>query len=171
MGGFDLTITNPDGSTGCSRQSPATAANGGPTADYIPHHAWFQYYASTANPAHTRPTVPPRLYGTSADTVTNHEYDIHDFFDALKAGNLPAVSSSRRRQIWTAMPDTPIHCWSRNSWSTRSTRWKSRRLWNSTAVVINWDDSDGWYDHQMSPIVNSSAVLNSCQSIAIRRQS
>lgn len=28
--------------------------------------------------------------------------------------------------------------------------------WTSTAVVIAYDDSDGWYDHQMSPIVNAS---------------
>jgi phospholipase C len=28
--------------------------------------------------------------------------------------------------------------------------------WNSTAVVIMYDDSDGWYDHQMGPIVNTS---------------
>jgi phospholipase C len=28
--------------------------------------------------------------------------------------------------------------------------------WESTAVVIAYDDSDGWYDHQMSPIVNQS---------------
>ena len=26
--------------------------------------------------------------------------------------------------------------------------------WDSTAVVIAYDDSDGWYDHAMSPIVN-----------------
>ncbi len=26
----------------------------------------------------------------------------------------------------------------------------------STAVVIMYDDSDGWYDHQMGPIVNQS---------------
>jgi len=32
------------------------------------------------------------------------------------------------------------------------------REWDETAVVILWDDSDGWYDHQMSPIVNPSAV-------------
>lgn len=46
MGGFDLTITNPSpgSGTGCKRESPATAANGGPTADYIPHHAFFQYW-------------------------------------------------------------------------------------------------------------------------------
>lgn len=28
--------------------------------------------------------------------------------------------------------------------------------WKSTAVVISWDDSDGWYDHQMGPIVTQS---------------
>jgi phospholipase C len=28
--------------------------------------------------------------------------------------------------------------------------------WKSTAVVILYDDSDGWYDHQMSPIVHKS---------------
>src|SRR5262249_12271817 len=33
-------------------------------------------------------------------------------------------------------------------------------FWKSTAVVILYDDSDGWYDHQMSPIINSSAVVN-----------
>ena len=34
------------------------------------------------------------------------------------------------------------------------------RFWKSTAIIVMYDDSDGWYDHQMSPIVNSSAVLN-----------
>ena len=32
----------------------------------------------------------------------------------------------------------------------------SRPEWKNTAVVINWDDSDGWYDHQMGPIVDQS---------------
>jgi len=26
--------------------------------------------------------------------------------------------------------------------------------WSSTAVVVLYDDSDGWYDHQASTIVN-----------------
>ena len=34
-------------------------------------------------------------------------------------------------------------------------------FWKNTAIIVMYDDSDGWYDHQMSPIVNSSAVLNS----------
>ena len=29
--------------------------------------------------------------------------------------------------------------------------------WNSTAVIIVYDDSDGWYDHVMPPIVSQSS--------------
>ena len=28
--------------------------------------------------------------------------------------------------------------------------------WDSTAVVILYDDSDGWYDHQMDPVIHQS---------------
>ncbi|MGH9528793.1 MAG: alkaline phosphatase family protein, partial [Terriglobales bacterium] len=31
--------------------------------------------------------------------------------------------------------------------------------WSSTAVVILDDDSDGWYDHQMGPIINTSTGM------------
>ena len=30
--------------------------------------------------------------------------------------------------------------------------------WPETAIIIAYDDSDGWYDHQMGPIVNQSNV-------------
>src|SRR5262249_12556159 len=53
QGGFDLTITNPNGTTGCKRSSTGLA--GQTTADYSAHHAPFMYYPSTENPAHTRP--------------------------------------------------------------------------------------------------------------------
>ena len=58
MGGFDLTVVNADGTTGCNRHTNPTAP-GTPaftSVDYIPHHAWFQYYASTRNPTHARPS-------------------------------------------------------------------------------------------------------------------
>ncbi len=29
--------------------------------------------------------------------------------------------------------------------------------WKDTAVVVMYDDSDGWYDHQLGPIVNTSS--------------
>ena len=31
--------------------------------------------------------------------------------------------------------------------------------WNDTAVIIAYDDSDGWYDHVMPPIVSQSNDL------------
>jgi phospholipase C len=30
------------------------------------------------------------------------------------------------------------------------------KYWDSTAIVITYDDSDGWYDHVAPPIVNGS---------------
>jgi len=113
MGGFDLTVA--DGSTGCSRQSPASASNGGPTKDYIPHHAFFQYHASTANPAHTRPSSVAAI-GTADDGGANHQYDLHGFFDALQAGKLPAVSFPQSSRVWpTGTPAIQTRCWNRRS--------------------------------------------------------
>jgi phospholipase C len=37
---------------------------------------------------------------------------------------------------------------------------KLQRLgaWRRMAIIIAWDDSDGWYDHVMPPIVNRSST-------------
>jgi phospholipase C len=88
QGGFNLSETNPNGTTGCSRSHTSTITNS-PKADYIPHHQPFQYYPSTANPKHLRPTSPAMIGFTDQ---ANHQYDTDDFFTALQAGNLPAVT-------------------------------------------------------------------------------
>jgi len=36
--------------------------------------------------------------------------------------------------------------------------------WNSTAVVIAYDDSDGWYDHVLGPILSQSNDTNDALS-------
>ena len=57
MGGFNLQTMNPTAPPAASAAArPARRA----TTDYTPHHAWFQYYASTANPTHARPSRPRR---------------------------------------------------------------------------------------------------------------
>jgi phospholipase C len=160
MGGFDLTVKNPDGSTGCHRQSPATPANGGPSNDYIPHHAFFQYFPPTANPNHVRPNSPQNI-GTSNDGGANHQYDLHDFFDALAVGSMPAVNFLKAIAAGDghAGYSDPLLEQSIMLVPTINSIMRSR-FWKSTAIIVMYDDSDGWYDHQMSPIVNSSAVLN-----------
>jgi phospholipase C len=166
MGGFDLTVTNSNGTTGCNRSTPGSASNKtatnptGATADYIPHHAFFQYWASTANPAHTRPSTLKAI-GTSNDGGANHQYDLHDFFDALKVGNMPAVSFLKAIAAGDghAGYSDPLLEQSIMLVPTINAIMRSP-FWKSTAIIVMYDDSDGWYDHQMSPIVNPSAVLN-----------
>jgi phospholipase C len=163
MGGFDLTYTNPNGTTGCNRQTNPTVANfSSSSVDYIPHHAWFQYYASTANPTHARPSALAAI-GSSVETdgktpePANHNYDSNDFFAALEAGYLPAVSflKAQAYQDGHAGYSNPID---EQAFIIKVVNAiQASPMWASTAVVIAYDDSDGWYDHQFAPVVNPSA--------------
>ena len=153
-GGFDLSVVNANGTTGCSR-STLSAITGGLKADYIPHHQPFQYYASTANPTHARPTSVGAIGSTDA---ANHQYDTHDFFDAVNAGNYPAVSFLKAPGIQDghAGYSDPLD---EQTFIVQTINFLQQKAdWEHTAVVILYDDSDGWYDHQMSPIVNQSAT-------------
>jgi phospholipase C len=163
MGGFDLGIVNANGTTGCARETNPTAP-GTPqstSVDYIPHHAWFQYFTSTSNPTHARPSSVAAIgHSTIPNTNTpepaNHNYDIHDFFDALKADNLPAVSflKAPAYQDGHAGYSDPLD--EQHFLVSVVNALQKSPEWSETAVVILYDDSDGWYDHQMPPIVNPS---------------
>jgi phospholipase C len=150
MGGFNLNVVNPDGSTGCSRTSTGLAAT---TGDYIPHHSFFNYWASTANYAHTRPASLDEI---GWNGQANHQYDIADFVNAASSDRLPAVSfvKAPAYQDGHAGYSDPLD---EQTFIVRILNLLQRQpSWSSTAVVILYDDSDGWYDHQMSPIVNQS---------------
>jgi phospholipase C len=152
QGGFNLRIVNANGTTGCERSSPALTGVG-TTPDYIPHHQPFQYYASTANPTHLPPTSVAAIGSTDR---ANHQYDIRDFFDALSAGNLPEVSFLKSIAIQDGHPGYSSPLDEQQAIVKIVNSLEQSSFWNSTAVVILYDDSDGWYDHQMSPIVNHS---------------
>jgi len=155
MGGFNLGIVNADGSTGCARQSPASAANGGPTADYIAHHSFFNYFTSTANPTHARPANVSEIGNAGP---ANHQYDIQDFYTALNAGNLPAVSFLKAIAAQDGHAGYSDPLLEQSFLVTTVNAVMTSHYWRDTAIIILYDDSDGWYDHQMSPIVNPSAV-------------
>jgi phospholipase C len=154
-GGFNLTITNSNGTTGCKRSTTSQVTKVTET-DFIPHHEPFQYYPSTANPTHARPSSVAAI-GHAGDGA-NHQYDIQDFFDAVSAGNFPAVSYLKAQgfQDGHAGYSDPID--EQNFEITVINFLQKQRDWESTAVVITYDDSDGWYDHVMGPIVNQSAT-------------
>jgi phospholipase C len=153
-GGFDLTITNPNGSQLCNRFT-VSPTPGIPSAstDYIPHHQPFQYYASTRNINHTRPGSVAAIGHTDA---ANHQYDSHDFFDALNAGNMPAVTFLKAPAFQDGHAGYSDPLSEQTFLVNTINAVQQSPFWGSTAIVILYDDSDGWYDHQMPPIVNPS---------------
>ncbi len=152
MGGFDLEIKNPNGTTGCNR-STTSQITGVEESDYIPHHAFFQYWASTGNPKHTRPKSIAEI---GHNGPANHQYDTDDFFNAVKQGNFPAVSFLKAQGYQDAHAGYSDPLDEQNFVVKVINFLQEQPDWDSTAVVILYDDSDGWYDHQMSPIVNQS---------------
>jgi phospholipase C len=147
QGGFKPTAT-----VGGKAVCGSTHANvaGGVSADYIPHHEPFQYYASTANPHHLRPT------GAIGQTdQAKHQYDLTDFDTALRDG-LPDVSFLKAAAFEDGHPGY--------SGPLDEQRFIARTLnaiqqtpeWDSTAVIIAYDDSDGWYDHVFGEVKNPS---------------
>jgi phospholipase C len=154
-GGFNLSTVNPNGSTGCSRSHTSTVTNS-KKADYIPHHQPFQYYVSTANPTHVRPTSVMTI-GHAGD-AGNHQYDTQDFFDAVSAGNFPAVVYLKAPGYQDAHAGYSDPLDEQTFVVTVINFLQKQRDWGSTAVVIAYDDSDGWYDHQIGAIVNQSST-------------
>jgi phospholipase C len=152
MGGFNLTKTNANQTTGCKRSTFSNVV-GAATADYIPHHNWFQYFQSTSNPTHARPSSVEAIghsfeaNGKTAEPA-NHEYDTDDFYAAVKAHNFPAVSflKAPAYQDGHAGYSDPLD--EQAFAATVINFLQQQPEWESTAVIIAWDDSDGWYDHQ-----------------------
>jgi phospholipase C len=153
--------------------------------DYIAHHEPFQYYASTANPHHL--TIPAKASGQDTlaglreighDTQSyvngvpqfntpNHNYDTSDFDqlvaaiskDELPPSVLPAVSFLKAPG-WAdghAAYSDPID---EQYWVTSEINALEKTPdWKNTAVVIAYDDSDGFYDHAYSGVTNPSTSV------------
>ncbi len=154
QGGFKPTGTA-NGKVVCG----ATHKNigGNVVTDYSPHHAPFQYYASTANPKHLPPTSVAMI---GKSDQAHHQYDLTDFWSSVKVHNLPAVSflKAASYQDGHAGYSDPLD--EQHFVVDTINKLEKTPEWSSTAVVIAYDDSDGWYDHAMGPIVNHSADAN-----------
>jgi phospholipase C len=146
-----LTVPNPSPING---GTPTTNIHT-PTADYVPHHEPFQYYASTRNPHHLRPS-PDKPSQIGKTDQANHQYDIDDFFNALKTGNLPAVSYLKAPKYQNAHPGNSDPLLEQVFVVNVLNALQQSPFWRQTAVIINYDDSDGWYDHVVGPVVNHS---------------
>ncbi|WP_086847671.1 phospholipase C [Amycolatopsis kentuckyensis] len=139
-----------------------TNIGGNAVVDYSPHHEPFQYYPSTANPKHVPPSSVQAIGQTDR---ANHQYDIADFDDALKAGSMPAVSFLKAPEYQDGHAGYSDPLDEQQFVVGEINKIQQSPDWKSTAIVLAYDDSDGWYDHQKSPIVNGSHDASQDQAI------
>ncbi|WP_031223928.1 phospholipase C [Streptomyces roseochromogenus] len=121
-----------------------TNVGGASVVDYSPHHNPFSYYKSTANPHHLAPKSVSEI---GHDGQANHNYDLTDFSAALKAGKLPAVSFVKAGEYQDGHAGYSDPTDEQHFLINQINAIQSSPQWKSTAVVVAYDDSDGWYDH------------------------
>jgi len=122
-------------------------------AEYDGHYDPFNYYASTANPHHLPPTSVAAI--GKADQA-NHQYSLVDLWNAMKAGNLPAVTFVKAPANMTGHPNTSTALLEQQFLVSTINQLELSPMWKDMAIILTYDDSDGWYDHVMPPIVNQS---------------
>lgn len=122
--------------------------------DYYANVEPFQYYKTTSNPHHLPPTSVSMI-GHKGDQA-NHQYDISDFWNAAESGNLPAVSFIKAPSYQQEHPGISDPLLGQQFYVNVINRLQSLPEWDNMAVIITYDDSDGWYDHVMGPIINHS---------------
>lgn len=121
---------------------------------YNNHYDPFMYYASTSNPHHLPPSSVD-LIGQNKDQA-NHQYDLTNFWQAALYGSLPAVSFLKFSSANTGHPaDSTALAEQRYLVDTINALMRFPE-WSDMAILITYDDADGWYDHVMPPIVSKS---------------
>jgi phospholipase C len=153
QGGFGLDPAK-DHELACEDTHPNLA--GKDEVNYEAHHNPFQYFASTANEGHLPPSSDAAI---GHDDQAHHQYDLRDFWTAADSGNLPAVSFLKASGYQDGHPgpanSNPLD--EQDFLVSTLNHLQQLPEWSSTAVVLAWDDSDGWYDHQFPPNPHHSA--------------
>jgi phospholipase C len=123
--------------------------------DYSTGVGPFMHYASTKNPHHLRPSSVAMIGKTDQ---ANHQYDLSDFFTALTYGSLPAVSYVKAPIYQYGHPGNSDPLAEQAFLVQTINAVMQSRYWPNTAIVLVWDDSDGWYDHVMPPVLTQSST-------------
>jgi phospholipase C len=113
----------------------------GSCKDYVPQENAFQYFQSTANSENLK------------------DFSFSGFNSLLSSGDVPSV-------MWvTAAPEHSMHPGAANigngiEWLDNFIQTvKGSSAWSSSAVVVLWDESGGWYDHVAPPQLSGTIGL------------
>jgi phospholipase C len=147
------------------------ASDGSVKQDYIGHHEPFQYFASTQNLTHLPPSSPAMVGLTdqakhqydlnalftinSVSGATSRTYDITGFQPGV---NLPAVTFLKAPGFLDGHAQYSDPLLEQHFIVQVVNTMMSSKYWKDTAIVVLYDDSDGWYDHVYPPLANASAL-------------
>jgi phospholipase C len=166
QGGFAPTSHNSGGAV-CGAESENI--DGSELTEYTPHWNPFEFNATTANPDHLPPSSEAAIGRTDQ---ANHQYDLSDFYETLKDGNLPSVSYLKPTTAQSGHPGESDPLDEQKFIVSTVNQIEESKYWASTAIVITYDDSDGWYDHVAPKLLNGShdSTIDeaACQATPIR---
>jgi phospholipase C len=147
------------------------ASDGSVKQDYIGHHEPFQYFPSTQNPTHLPPSSPAMVgltdqakhqYDLSAlftinnvPGTTSRTYDITGFQPGV---TLPAVTFLKAPGFLDGHAQYSDPLLEQHFVVQVVNTVMTSKYWKDTAIIVSYDDSDGWYDHVYPPLANASAL-------------
>ena len=77
----------------------------------------------------------------------NHEYDLKDFYRAVGTGNFPSVSYVKMPAYQDGHGGYSDPLDEQAGIVKLINFLQAQPDWSSTAIIVAYDDSDGWYDH------------------------
>ena len=147
------------------------ASDGSAKQDYIGHHEPFNYFPSTQNLNHLPPSSPS-MVGFAEQA--NHQYDLNSLFkvDSVSGATsrtyditgfqpgvtLPAVTFLKAPGFMDGHAQYSDPLLEQHFITQVVNAVMTSKYWKDTAIIIAYDDSDGWYDHVYPPLVNASAL-------------
>ena len=105
---------------------------------YLPVQDPFQFFTSTNN--------------------TSHIQALTNFYTLLGSGSLPALSYIQPNPGHSMHPGSGSISTAATWLDGFITKIQNSPQWNSTAIVILWDSSGGWWDHEPPPQVDSQGL-------------
>jgi phospholipase C len=148
QGGFNPTSHNSGGAV-CGAESDNIY--GSALREYTPHWNPFQFNGYTDQ--------------------ANHQYELSDFYKTLQDGNLPSVSYLKGTTAESGHPGESDPLDEQYFLASTINQIMKSKFWRSTAIVVTYDDSDGWYDHQAPTLLNGSdnSAIDTpmCEAVAV----
>ena len=114
----------------------------------------WKYYAPGAGQAGAEWSVLSTIDSIYNTSLWNNVVSNSQFITDATSGNLPAVSWMTPPVVYSEHPKGRSTCYGENWTVGMINAVMQGPEWNSTAIVLTWDDYGGFYDHVAPPVMD-----------------